>query len=83
MRKISLATRSGRRAYKIDKIFTVPGRGCSKGTKTEQDYIVIDMNVVSDQCNTANFGGGLGEPAGRIQQSCNGSLINCSYEFHV
>ena len=65
-------------------MITVPARGCQKGTKTEQDYIVtIDMSTATDIGTPANLIGALGEFAGRIQQNCNGSLINCSYELHV
>ena len=65
-------------------MIVVPAKGCQKGTKTEQDYIVvIDMSSAVDKGTPAKLIGALGEFAGRIQQNCNGSLINCSYELHV
>ena len=82
---MSLKTRSGRyRKEKIDRMISVPVEGFQKKTKTDQDYIVtIDMSKATDLGTPGNLLGPLGEFTGKIQQSCNGSLINITYELHV
>ena len=65
-------------------MISVPSERCLKGTKTERDHIVtIDMSTATDEGTPEDFIGDLGEFAGRIQQSCDGSLIDISYELHV
>ena len=85
MRKISLKTRSGKYTKsKTDRVISVPVEGFQKKTKTDQDHIVtIDMSKATDLGTPGNLLGALGEFTGKIQQSCNGSLMNITYELHV
>lgn len=83
-RDITLKTRNGHSCHRSQKMMTVPVKGCEKNQKTEQDIIVtFDLNLALDVGTPNNLMGALGEYAGKIQQSCNGNLISCSYELHA
>lgn len=43
----------------------------------------FDLNQARDIGTPGNLGGALGEFAGKIQQTCNGKLINVAYELHI
>lgn len=84
MRRLRLTTRSGRHKSRKNPMIVVPVQGVQKGDKTSDDIIVtFDMNQAKDLGTPAHLQGNLGEFAGRIQQTCNGQLISCTYELNI
>jgi len=65
-------------------MIVLPVGGVDKGQKTEEDKIVqFDLSKALDLGTPANLSGALGEFAGKIQQTCNGLLIQSTYELYV
>ena len=62
---------------------SLPLPGCGAGEKLENKVVQFNLNEVMDSGTPANLSGALGEFAGKVQQTCNGSLINVSYELHI
>lgn len=83
-RKLTLRTRAGAATYRETNMISLPVNGVMKGEKTEHDKTVqFDLNYAVDLGTPSNLTGSLGEFAGKIQQTCNGQLVNCQYELHV
>lgn len=65
-------------------MISLPINGVEAGQKIAEDKIVqFDLSKAVDLGTPANLSGALGDFAGRIQQTCNGQLVNVSYELHI
>ncbi|CAI2368107.1 unnamed protein product [Moneuplotes crassus] len=82
-RKLFLKCRDGLSTYRENVMIALPLPGCAAGEKIDEKVVKFDLNKARDIGTPAGLAGSLGEFAGKIQQTCNGSLINCSYELHV
>jgi hypothetical protein len=82
-RKLFLKTNSGLSTYRETNMITLPLPGCDKEQKIDEKIVRFDLSVARDIGTPANLGAALAEFAGKIQQTCNGSLITCQYELHI
>lgn len=83
-RLLTLRTKSGYETSRITNMICLPVNGVQAGEKIEHEKVVqFDLNYALDLGTPANLTGALGDFAGKIQQTCNGQLVNCSYELHV
>jgi hypothetical protein len=82
-RKLYLKCRNGLATYRETNMITLPLTGCSPGDKIDEKVVQFDLNAAKDIGTPANLGGALAEFAGKIQQTCNGQLINVKYELHI
>lgn len=82
-RKLLLRCNNGASVSKIDDIITIPLAGCVAGEEVEEKVVKLDLNLAQDLGTPVNLSGAFGEFAGKIQGTCNGKLINVSYELHI
>jgi hypothetical protein len=82
-RKLFLKCRNGLATYRETNMITLPLTGCSPGDKIDEKIVQFDLNSAKDIGTPANLGGALAEFAGKIQQTCNGQLIDVKYELHI
>ena len=82
-RKLQLKTLNGLTTYRDQPMVSLPLPGCGAGEKLENKVVQFNLNEVMDTGTPANLSEALGEFAGKVQQTCNGSLINVSYELHI
>jgi hypothetical protein len=69
---------------KKHSLISMPVNGVEAGKKIEGERIVqFDLNQCLDLGTPANLTGALGDFAGKIQQTCNGQLVQSTYELHV
>ena len=64
-------------------MITLPLPGCEAGAKIDEKVVNFDLNLARDIGTPAGLGGALGEFVGKIQQTCNGTLITVSYELYI
>ena len=83
MRNLHLSTRKGQSKLISSKICTQSAGGSiAVGEKFEEPRLVtFDLSQAQDSGTPSQLASNLGPYAGKIQQTCNGKLINCSYRF--
>lgn len=82
-RNLTLRTRQGNHNYRINPMITVPSKGVRAGDKSEDIVAIFDLSKATDLGTPSYLTGSLGEFAGKIQQTCNGTLVSCTYELQV
>ena len=58
-------------------------KGCEKETTENDIKVEMDLTKSKDLGFQVALAGDLGQFAGKVQQNCNGTLINCSYDLQV
>lgn len=77
-------TKVGGVTTRVHSLISIPVNGVVAGDKTLEDKIVqFNLNEAIDHGTPMNLSGALGDYAGRIQQTCNGQLVNVQYELHL
>lgn len=82
-RRLFLKTNHGLATYRETNMITLPLPGCKSGDKIDEKIVQFDLNQAKDVGTPPNLGGALAEFAGKIQQTCNGRLIDVKYELHI
>lgn len=82
-RRLFLKTNTGLATYRETNMITLPLPGCKSGDKIDEKIVQFDLNQAKDVGTPPNLGGALAEFAGKIQQTCNGRLIDVKYELHI
>jgi hypothetical protein len=69
--------------YLEDDLITLPITGCKPGEKIDEKVVQLDLRNARDSGTPSIIEGSLAEFAGKIQQTCNGRLIDVTYELHI
>ena len=65
------------------RVMLVKAEGCEKKTTKNDIKVEMDLTKSMDPGFPMVLAGDLGQFAGKVQQNCNGTLINCSYDLQV
>lgn len=82
-RRLILKTRQGLQTFRDQVMIQLPLPGCKSGEKIDEKVVKFDLSKAVDHGTPMGLAGALGEFSGKIQQTCNGNLINSSYELHI
>jgi hypothetical protein len=82
-RKLRIKSIKGLVTYRENDMIKVSIPGCSAGDKIDEKVVLLDLKDAKDIEAPAYLRGALAEFAGKMQQTCNGKLINCKYELHI
>ncbi|CAI2368829.1 unnamed protein product [Moneuplotes crassus] len=82
IRRLVLKTKSGLSTSRVDAMIQLSLPGCGPGEKTEEKNF-SSISTAKDIGTPASLIGSLGKFSGKIQPTCKGQLISCTYQLNV